>query len=126
MEQFSFRIKPTKVTPYCKLDLGKRILSMKGRSSPESSLKFYNPIIKRLDKSFSHGNDTLTANFKFEYFNTSSSKCIYDLLKRLAYHKQNGAQITVNWYYDDGDEDMKEAGEDYEDILGMSFNYIPV
>ena len=125
MEKLSFRIKPTKVTPYCKFDLSKRILSMKGRSSPESSLKFYSPIIKRLDKSFANGNDTLTANFKFEYFNTSSSKCIYDLLKRLAYHEQNGANITVNWYYDEGDEDMKEAGEDYEDILGMRFNYIP-
>ena len=126
MEQLSFRIKPTKITPYCKLDLAKNTLSMEGRSSPESSLKFYNPIIKRIDKSFLKGNTTLTANFKFEYFNTSSSKCIYDLLKRLAHHKRNGAEIIINWYYDDGDEDMKEAGEDYEDILGMAFNYIPV
>jgi len=124
MEHLSFRVRPTKVTPYCKLDLAKGVLSMKGRSSPESSLKFYSPIIKRIDKSFSLGNDTLTANFKFEYFNTSSSKCIYDLLKKLAQEKQNGAQITINWFYEEGDEDMKEAGEDYEDILGVSFNYI--
>ncbi len=122
----SFRLKETKLTPYCKLDLAKNVLSMKGRSSPESSPKFYAPIIKRLDRSFASGTNTLTANFKFEYFNTSSSKCIYDLLKRLAYHQHNGAQITINWFYEEGDEDMKEAGQDYEDVLDMHFNYIPV
>ena len=126
MENLSFRIKQTNVTPYCKLDLFNKTLSMKGRSSPESSLKFYAPIIKRIERSFARGNDSLTANFKFEYFNTSSSKCLYDLLKRLAHYEQNGAQIKVNWFYEEGDEDMKEAGEDYEDILGMEFNYVPL
>ena len=126
MKELSFIIKPTKVTPACRFDVSRQRLDFKGRSSPESSLKFYNPIMKRLEKSFIDGNDTLTANFKFEYFNTSSSKCIYDLLKQLARHKSKGADITINWYYEEDDFDMKEAGEDYEDILGIEFNYISV
>lgn len=126
MKELSFMIKPTKVTPACRLDLNRKRLDFKGRSSPESSIKFYTPIMKRLEKAFIGGNDTLTANFKFEYFNTSSSKCIYDLLKQLARHKRKGVNVTINWYYEEDDFDMKEAGEDYEDILDIEFNYIAV
>ena len=32
----------------------------------------------------------------------------------------------INWFYEKCDDDMKETGEDYEDVLGMSFNYIIV
>jgi len=126
MEKLSFQLKPTRVTPLCRLDMSRHVLDFKGRSSPCSSPKFYHPIIKRIDRVFNSGNSTLTANFRFEYFNTSSSKCIYDLLKQLSKYKQKGAEITINWFFDEDDEDMKEAGEDYEDILGMSFNYIPM
>ncbi len=125
MKEYSFRIKPTKVTPFCQLDMSKKRLDFKGRSSPESSIKFYTPIMRRVDRTFKNGNNMLTANFWFEYFNTSSSKCIYDLLKQLASYKQKGAEIVINWYYEEDDLDMKEAGEDYEDILGIDFNYVP-
>ncbi|MEM6734879.1 MAG: DUF1987 domain-containing protein [Bacteroidota bacterium] len=125
MKQYSFRIMPTKYTPFCQLDMSRKRLDFKGRSSPESSLNFYTPIMKRLDRVFRNGNNTLTANFWFEYFNTSSSKCIYDLLKLLALYKEKGAEIVINWYYEEDDIDMKEAGEDYEDILGINFNYVP-
>ncbi|MFK7952088.1 MAG: DUF1987 domain-containing protein, partial [Ekhidna sp.] len=84
------------------------------------------PIIQNIEGAFSGGNNTLTANFAFEYFNTSSSKCLFDLLKRLARYKTQGADVIINWFYEEEDEDMKEAGEDYEDILGVGFNYIPM
>ena len=126
MEAISLTIEPTRATPYVRLDAQEGILAFKGRSSPGSSLDFYYPIMSGIDKAYTGGLSSLTANFEFEYFNTSSSKCLFDILKRLANFKQNGMQVQVNWYYEEEDEDMRETGEDYEDVLGLPFNYITV
>lgn len=126
MEQYSLHIEPTGTTPFCQLDFTRGVLDFKGRSSPCASREFYHPIIENIENAFETGSDTLTANFRFEYFNTSSSKCLFDLLKRLAKHKSKGAEVTINWFYDEEDDDMKETGEDYEDLLGVNFNYIPM
>ncbi len=119
-------IKPTKITPFVKLDTRQGVLDFKGRSSPSASLDFYYPILSSIDEVFTSGANSFTANFAFEYFNTSSSKCLFDILKRLAQFQTKGMDVQINWIYEEDDDDMKETGEDYEDILGMSFNYIQV
>jgi len=63
---------------------------------------------------------------KLEYFNTSSSKCILDLLKRLEKINQAGSKVSVNWYFESEDEDMEEAGEDYQAIIKLPFKMIEV
>ena len=64
--------------------------------------------------------DTTEVNVQLEYFNTSSSKCILDVFKKLEsiIGKTN---ITINWHYEEDDEDMLEAGEDYQAIINIPF-----
>jgi len=119
-------IEPTKVTPFVQIDARRGLLEFKGRSSPSASLEFYSPIMTNIERIFSNGCNSITAEFAFEYFNTSSSKCLFDILKRLAKIQEKGTDVQVNWYYEEEDEDMRETGEDYEDVLGLSFNYIEV
>jgi histidinol phosphatase-like PHP family hydrolase len=33
--------------------------------------------------------------------------------------------VKVEWYYDEEDSDMKEAGADISLLVGMEFTYIP-
>jgi hypothetical protein len=33
-------------------------------------------------------------------------------------------KLIVNWYYEEGDDDILERGEYYESILGIKINYI--
>ena len=61
-------------------------------------------------------------NVQLEYFNTSSSKCLLDVMKKLAVIHKSGSPVEFNWWYEDDDEDMKETGEDYQDVLGVPFN----
>lgn len=122
----SLEIQPTSITPFVSLDADEGILILKGRSSPSASYEFYYPIISSIDAAYTNGMRSITANFAFEYFNTSSSKCLFDILRRLAQFEQSGVDIRVNWFYEEEDEDMKETGEDYEDVLGLSFNYIAI
>lgn len=126
VDHLSLMIEPTKVTPFVQLDARNGILSFKGRSSPSASLEFYYPIMSSIDRAFTSGVSSITANFAFEYFNTSSSKCLFDILKRLAQFENRGMEVKINWYYEEEDDDMRETGEDYEDVLGLSFNFIEI
>lgn len=126
VDHLSMTIEPTKVTPYVQLDARNGVLAFKGRSSPSASLEFYYPIMSSIDRAFTSGVSSITANFAFEYFNTSSSKCLFDILKRLAQFGNRGMEVKINWIYEEDDEDMRETGEDYEDVLGLTFNYIEI
>jgi hypothetical protein len=67
-----------------------------------------------------------SVNVQLEYFNTSSSKCILDVFKKLeAIHKAKN-EVVINWYYEEDDEDMLEAGEDYESIIRVPFKMIEI
>ena len=65
-------------------------------------------------------------NIHLEYFNTSSSKCILDIFKKLESIKNAGNEVNINWYYEEDDEDMLEAGEDYQAIINVPFKMIMV
>ncbi len=119
-------IEPTRTTPLITFDPDEGILEMKGRSSPENSIQFYQRILDNLDEYAVSGGNAFTANIAFEYFNTSSSKCLFDVFKRLSKIENSGREITINWYYEEGDDDMMEAGEDYSDLLDLDFNFFEI
>ena len=119
-------IEPTRTTPLINFDPDEGTLEMKGRSSPENSIQFYQRVLDNLDEYAETGGPEFTANIAFEYFNTSSSKCLFDVFKRLSKIENSGRTITINWYYEEGDDDMMEAGEDYSDLLDLDFNFFEI
>ncbi len=119
-------IEPTRTTPLINFDPDEGILEMKGRSSPENSIQFYQRVLDNLDEYAASEGQAFTANIAFEYFNTSSSKCLFDIFKRLSKIESTGKTITINWYYEEGDDDMMEAGEDYSDLLDLDFNFFEI
>lgn len=119
-----FFIKATRVTPSVYFNTGKGILDIRGLSSPENPLKFYNHLIDSVDAYGKEAYESLTVNFALEYFNTSSSKCIYLLFKKVnELRLERGKEVVVNWYYEEEDEDMLEAGEDLCFFFNFEFNY---
>ncbi len=117
-------LRPTRITPLIFFDPNRGLLELRGKSSPENSIQFYDGLLTAVENFARHGNRGLVANFKFEYFNTSSSKCLFDLFRKIIILKNRGQQISINWYYEEDDDDMLEAGEDYSDLLGVAFNFI--
>ncbi len=117
------RIEGTPKTPSVVFDTKGGSLEIKGRSIPENSIEFYKPLIDWIE-SYSQAPQTKTIlNIQLEYFNTSSSKCILDLFKKL---EAINNEITINWYYEEDDEDMLEAGEDYDAIINIPFKMIEI
>lgn len=115
---------PTKVSPKVLFSPKKGILEIKGRSSPENPVKFYEPLNELLDIFIQNGSDSLVVNLELDYFNTSSSKCLYEILKRVYTMVSMGKELKINWFYEEDDEDILEAGEDLASVLGCEFNYI--
>ncbi len=114
-------LQPSAHTPSVSLNPTSGICEFKGRSTPENSVEYYEPIYKWLDAYVQSPNTTTVVNLQFEYFNTSSSKCILDVLKKFVKIHNAGNEVKINWFYEEEDDDMKEAGEDYSDILDLPF-----
>ncbi|WP_258104831.1 DUF1987 domain-containing protein [Marinoscillum sp. MHG1-6] len=120
-------IEPTRVTPLVSFDPDTNILELKGRSSPENSILFYEKVHEILDNIIENDDiNEVTVNFSFEYFNTSSSKCLFDVFKKLVKMQDSDKDLTINWCYEEDDEDMMEAGEDYADLLDLDFNFVEI
>jgi hypothetical protein len=96
-------------------------LLLEGRSIPENSLEFYIPLMEWLEAYSQEIKTDITVHMKLEYFNTSSSKCILDFFRKLEAISNRGNKVSINWYFEEDDEDMMEAGEDYNAIVGLPF-----
>ncbi|MBN2683620.1 MAG: DUF1987 domain-containing protein [Bacteroidales bacterium] len=119
-------IEGTPKTPTVNFDATSGKIEIKGRSIPENSIEFYKPLVDWLE-SYSSGPASLTeVNIQLEYFNTSSSKCILDVFKKLESIHKAGNEVVINWYYEEDDEDMLEAGEDYQSIIRIPFKMIEI
>ncbi len=112
-------------TPEISFDASTGVFNLKGRSIPENSVEFYKPVLEWLDQYATQSQAKTVLNVQLEYFNTSSSKCILDLLKK--FEKISGnSDVIINWHYESDDEDMMETGEDYKEIIKVPFNMVEI
>lgn len=122
----NLNIEGTKQTPKIIFNAGAGVLEISGRSIPENTFEFFNPVLNWLDEYAQEAPDNTVINVKLEYFNTSSSKYILEIFKRLKGLLNDGKEVLVKWYYEEDDEEMMETGEDYEDVSGLEFEIIAI
>lgn len=97
-------------------------IKLTGRALPENAFDFFNPLIKWV-KDFSC--KELNIEINLEYFNTAVSKQLHDLLKAIE-NNQNYHKINLKWFYEEGDDEILESGEIYEELLPrINFTYHP-
>jgi hypothetical protein len=114
-------IEKTTDTPFVVLDAKQRLLEIGGNSYPENALEFYQPVFDWLHRYFQNGNTALSAAFKLNYFNTSSAKCIMNIMSILQQYFSQHHDIAIIWYYDQDDEDMLETGKAFSVDFSMPF-----
>jgi hypothetical protein len=111
----------TDKTPNVSLDSTTGVLEIGGVSIPEDTLAFYEPIFKWLDNYLEKpaGSTVLTVEMKF--FNTSSSKCLYTIFRKLETLHQKGRSVKIKWCYKLEDTDMYESGQDFKNLVAAPF-----
>ncbi len=115
----------TPKTPHVEFDPATGVFELKGKSVPENSILFYKPLFEWLDAYVQSPAKVTTLTIQLDYFNTSSAKCIVDLFKRIELISKNGkGEALINWMYNEPDEDMLEAGEDYSSIIKIPFKLV--
>lgn len=123
-----YYLKGTKETPEVNLQMTEGFLELSGVSLPEDPDVFYDIILEKLEEYFESPAKKTICNFKFAYFNSASSKKIYDILSLIKDAMDEGHKIEINWLTFEEDEEMIEAGEEYADLAEVPINieYIQV
>lgn len=113
-------------TPKVVFDKANNHFEVSGCSLPEDTNAFFQPIIDWLEEYLKQPNESTLFEFSLEYFNTASSKIFLDIFTRFEKIKETGKDVKVKWIYDEDDEDMEMAGQEYAKLCNVEFEFIPI
>ena len=119
-----FYKKATDDSPEVILDMENRIFSFSGKSLPEDVSDFYGPVIEWVEEYSKTPLDKTVLDIKLQYFNTASSKLILDIFMLLEEIQEKGNEVLINWHYPEYDEEMKDAGLEYSEMVDLNFELV--
>lgn len=102
------------------------ILEIGGKSIPERTAEFYEPVLEWIDEYLKSPNEETTLNIKLEYCNSSSTRYLMDILERIESLFKRGKKVVINWHYEEDDDDMLDLGQSYSIPLSVPINMIAV
>lgn len=118
----NLKIEHTKYTPEIDFNSDENILKIIGKSTPENTFEFFEPVKKWLQDYFNETKEC-TVVFNIPYFNSSSSRAIYDIFDILS--DADDSTITINWEYNENNENGEESGEEFkEDFEDLNINLV--
>jgi hypothetical protein len=92
---------------------------LSGESYIEDTLDFYRPVVQWLEQYTAQGLQPLNFTFNLQYYNTSSSKYLLDIIKVMKKHHDAGGPVKISWFVPKDDYDMLEEVEDYVRFVGV-------
>jgi hypothetical protein len=110
-------------TPAVTADPDKGLIEIKGRSNPENAPEAYKPLLNWVDEYIKNPAAQTTIIIELEHFNTSSSKVILNIFRRLEVIPGSEKNVVVDWHYEADDEDERETGEYYQKMTNLSFKF---
>ena len=122
----NLHIKGTIKSPTLDFNYENGVLDISGRSHPEHAINIYEPALQWLDEYAKNPKSETTVNVSLEYFNTSSSKVIFDIFRRLEKLHAGGSKVVVKWHYEEDDDDLKDEGEMFSELVKVPLELIPV
>jgi len=111
-------------TPSVNFNSKTGICELSGESFLEDTVEFYDMLIEWLETYTGEIQKPIAFIIKLTYFNTSTSRCLLDLLNVLKDYEEDDGDVVVNWHYDENDTDMEEDIEDYVIDTGLQINLI--
>jgi|SRR6056297_231575 len=116
-------IEPTSTSPKVAYDENTKIFLIEGDSYPENSFEFYKPIFKWFDQVFPRL-DNLELRLKISYMNSSSVKCILDIMTILEEAYETGKDVKIKWFYEPENSRSLEMAEDFKEDLVLPFEVL--
>ena len=123
----SFFIHPTDISPKIFFDTPHGVFRISGSSRPEHPRAFYSQVDKWIECNGRQWMMGHPLDIKMRYFNTSSTKCLMDILLLVDKIYRAAKPGIVNWHYDVEDTlELETVKEEFEpQVQNLRFNYIP-
>lgn len=109
----NLKIEQSKHSPLIDFDHEQALLKIEGKSYPENTFEFYEPVITWIKNFVKNSPKNINIEIKLSYYNSSSSKILFDIFDLLNQSNQEKANISVKWIFSHDNEIIKEAGEDF-------------
>lgn len=117
-------IPATKFSPRVVISEENKTCSISGECYPENSFVFFEPIFQWLHAGLPRIRE-LTFQVNIPYMNSSSAKCMLDILDLLDEAARQGCMVKVVWYYERGNERALDLAEEFCEDIGIPFDIVP-
>jgi hypothetical protein len=119
-------IKATNDSPEIDFKFSENQLSISGEAFPEDANKFFYPIFMGLIEYLkTPGTEPIQFNFKLTYFNSASTKMLFNIFELLNDHSAKQQAVILNWFYDEDDDNIKDFGDEIaEEFPSLEFNEV--
>ena len=108
-------------SPTVRLDAARGSMELSGESYPQNAFDFFAPILDWARQFLRESPAPLTLEIRLSYLNTSSTKCVIDLLDLLEAAYKIGRHVGVVWYCDKENERAREAAEEFREDVALPF-----
>lgn len=123
----NYVLEGTPKSPQVNFNAETGVLLLSGRSIPENAREFYRPMIEWIEKYNANPKQQTVFDICLEYFNTSSSKAIFDLFKTAeSLNLKGNSTVIVKWKYENDDWEMRDAGLEYSRIIQIPVEMIEI
>jgi hypothetical protein len=119
-------IKETLHTPSVNIFSDDNLIVVSGTSRLEDPSIFYQQLAELYEEYCKAFKQKVILDFNLSYINTSSSKWLFHILKNLQVKYSEDKQMVINWYYEEDDDIIQEAGEVFQSLLNIPVNLIPI
>ena len=119
------RILPTKDTPEIILNPD-GMIRIVGRSMFADVNDFTKQLEVWIEEYICDPADITCVDFHLEYLSTNNQKFYFTLLRKIELIKLKNKKYIINWYYEEGDEDILEKGEYISSVMEISFNFVMI
>jgi hypothetical protein len=122
---FHIEKEKTTSTPYILADEEKSYMRLEGKCFHEKVADFFKEVNDWLAGYLATDFGSFTFECEFEYFNSSTTKLLHNMLLKMDKYASDTNKIIVNWITTKDNDIMVECGEDFkEDICYLEFNLI--
>jgi hypothetical protein len=102
------------------------IIRIKGRWMMENSAPFAKELSDWYDAYIFEQSDINAIDVRLEYFSSFNLGILISLLRKIIFSQLILGNLAVNWYYEEGDEDIMDLGEYISSVLGIQFNFVMI
>lgn len=120
------QITATEVSPEIYFSMEEMKFLITGRSMPENSEGFYEPILRWVRSNFQETDAAAVFEIRLDYYNTGSFIRLMGLFNLLGDMNAMGKNFSVHWICEAEDEDNIADGESFKEVVKIPFHIIEI